>query len=324
MGSPAGGRGVSVAEAPLELAVQVNGSYDHVRSIATIAEANGFTAVALADHYLNASKEGDFSLPVYDSLAQAAALGRDISRLDIVMLVSPITFRHPAVYAKSMTTIDELSGGRFSLGLGTGWHDAEHEYFGIPYPPMRTRFEILEEALGYLDAYINEPMGGFEGKHYRLEGFDVQPPARKDMRLVVGGTGPVRTPALAGRYAGEFNLGLHAPDVVADRLASMRRAASESGRDPDAIRVSTSYRMIGGDTDAEIDEFLGEWGSARGQSVAEMRAYVGDRIPMLTWDQHIETLGGLAKLGFQRAYIKVVVKSESAFAHAAERLSPLL
>ena len=309
---------------PLELAVQVTGSYDHVLAIAQIAEAHGFVAVALADHYLNGSDEVDYAQPVYDSLVQAAALGRDTARMEIVMLVSPITFRHPAVYAKSMTTIDELSGGRFSLGLGTGWHEDEHEYFGIRYPTRGDRFDMLEEALGYLDAYIHEPTRGFKGQHYQLMGFDLQPRARTDMRLVVGGTGPVRTPALAGRYAGEFNVAVHDPDVVADRLATMRRAADAAGRDPDAIRFSTAYRMIGGDSASEIDEFLAEWGSPRGRSVPEMREYIGDRIPMLTWDEHLERLEDLGKLGFHRAYVKVVVKSERAFAAAARQLSPLL
>ncbi len=307
----------------MELAVQVTGSYGHVLSIARTAEAHGFAAVALADHYLTGSGDADYRMPVYDSLTQAAALGRDTERMEIVMLVSPITFRHPSVYAKTMTTIDDLSGGRFVPGIGTGWHDDEHDYFGIPYPPRAERFLLLEDALGYLHRYINDPERGYEGTHFRFRGFDVQPRARDDMRIVVGGTGPHKTPSLAGRFAGEFNIAVHDPAVVAHRVAKMRSSAEAAGRDPDAIRVTTAYRMIGGDDRAEIDDFLGEWGSQKGLTVEEMRAFVGDRIPMLTWDEHRERLADLGDQGFDRAYIKVVVKSERSFDRAARHLAAM-
>ena len=132
----------------MDFALQVTGSYDHVLEIARICERTNAVAVALADHYLYGNRRERYSDPVYDSFVQAAALGRDTAGIEIVMLVSPITFRHPAFYAKASITIDELSAGRFVLGLGTGWHDDEHELFGIPYPDRNERFGMLEDALG--------------------------------------------------------------------------------------------------------------------------------------------------------------------------------
>lgn len=305
----------------MELAAQVTGPYDHVLAIAKIAEGNGFAAVALADHYLNGSSDEDYGRPMYDSLVQAAALARDTDRVELAMVVSPVTFRHPAVYAKAMTSIDELSGGRFALGIGTGWHDDEHLRFGIPYPPLAERFEMLEDALAYVHGYMTEPEAGYAGKRFAFDGFAIAPKHRPSARLIVGGTGAVKTPRLAGRFAGEFNIPSLDPDVVAARVHSMKAAAVEAGRDPDGIRISTAYRMIAGDSTSEIDEFLAEWGSLRGQTVAEMRSHIGDRIPMLSWDDHLDRLAGLEAQGFDRCYIKVIVKSERAFSHAAKKLA---
>lgn len=308
----------------MELAVQVNGSYEHVSAVAALAESAGFRAVALADHYLNGSGPAEYAAPVFDSLTQAAALARDTRTIELLTLVSPVTFRHPAVYAKTATTIDDLSGGRFALGLGAGWHEDEHEYFGVSFPDRAERFRMLEDALGYLHAYREHPERGYDGTFWHLAPFDVRPRSRPDARLVVGGVGPRRTPSLAGRFAGEFNLAVHEPDVVRARVDTMRRAAAAAGRDPDTISISTAYRLIGGDSDREVDEFMAEWGAQTGRSVTEMYQHVGDRIPILTWDQHLARLDELGDLGFDRAYVKVVTKSRRAFADAARHLAPLL
>lgn len=307
----------------MELGVQVNGDYEHVAAIAAIAEIAGFRAVALADHYLNGTSEREHAAPMYDSLTQLAALARDTSTVELLTLVSPVTMRHPAVLAKTMSTIDELSGGRFALGIGTGWHVDEHAWFGVPFPERAERFARLEDALGYLTAYLWAPEHGYRGRYWKLAQCVPQPRPRPGLRLVVGGVGRCRTPELAGRFAGEYNLADHDPDNVRSRLAAMRQAAESAGRDPDAILISTAYRMIGGVDAAEIDEFLAEWGASTGRSLAEIREHVGTRIPMLTWDQHAERLDELEQLGFRRAYVKVITKSRRAFASAAEHLARL-
>jgi alkanesulfonate monooxygenase SsuD/methylene tetrahydromethanopterin reductase-like flavin-dependent oxidoreductase (luciferase family) len=320
----AAGGGSGDDRGDMELAVQVNGTYEHVAEVAATAEAAGFSAVALADHYLNGSGPSEYVQPVFDSLTQAAGLARDTSAIEILTLVSPVTFRHPAVYAKTAVTIDDLSGGRFALGLGAGWHEDEHDYFGLPFPGRAERYSRLADALGYLHAYRTQPERGYDGRFWRLAPFEVRPRMRQDARLVVGGTGPRLTPELAGRFAGEYNLALHEPEVVRARIDTMRRAASAAGRAAGAIRVSTAYRMIGGDTTSEVDEFLAEWGAGTGRSVAEMREHVGERIPILRWDEHLERLEDLGRLGFDRVYVKVVTKSRRAFADAARHLTPLL
>lgn len=291
----------------MELGVQVVGPYSHVREVATVCEDAGIAAVALADHYLYGTSEADYAaMPVYDSLVQAAALGRDTSSIEIVMLVSPITFRHPAVYAKTITTIDEISGGRFVFGLGTGWHDDEHAVFGFDYPDMATRFAWLEDALGYLRVYLDDPAQGYEGERWSLRPLDIAPRARPDLRLLVGGGGAAKTPTLVGRFADEYNLYHHQAEGITERLDVMRTAAEEAGRDPDAVFVTTCYPMIGGADEAEIDEFLGDYGEKLGASAAEVRERFEGRIPMLPWDAHAERLAEFADLGFERTYLQLI------------------
>jgi alkanesulfonate monooxygenase SsuD/methylene tetrahydromethanopterin reductase-like flavin-dependent oxidoreductase (luciferase family) len=290
----------------MELGVQVVGPYDHVVRVAQICEKAGIAAVALADHYLYGRSAVEFAAPTYDSLIQTAALGRDTSTVEIVMLVSPITFRHPAVYAKTITTVDEISGGRFVFGLGTGWHDAEHEIFGFAYPDMSARFAWLEDALGYLRAYLDDPTSGYDGQYWSLEGRDLNPRARRGLRLLVGGGGVAKTPDLVGRFANEYNLYHHTAEGIAERLEVMRSAASKVGRDPDEIVISTCYPMIGGADDREIDEFIGDFAASRGLDAATVKEQLGERVPMKTWDDHAEQLETFRELGFSRVYFQVI------------------
>ena len=290
----------------MELGVQVVGPYDHVREVAGICERAGIAAVALADHYLYGSTEAEYANAAYDSLVQAAALARDTTSVEVVMLVSPVTFRHPAVYAKTITTIDEISNGRFVFGLGTGWHDGEHEVFGFEYPDLSTRFTWLEDALGYLRVFLDDPERGYAGDRWSLRGLDLHPRARSDLRLMVGGGGSSKTPRLVGRFADEYNLYHHTADGIAERLDVMRRAAGEAGRDPDAVLITTCYPMIGGADQAEIDEFLGDLAGRRNTTADELRARFTDRIPMLTWDDHAERLAEFEALGFARVYLQAI------------------
>ena len=297
----------------MEIGVQVIGDYGHMLRIAHITEASPATALAFADHYLYGSEPSAYGSPAYDSLIQAAALGRDTERVELVMLVSPITFRHPAVYAKTALTIDDLCGGRFTLGLGTGWHDDEHTYHGIDYPDMATRFGWLEDAFGYVKAYFDSPEDGFEGNHYRFEGFDSHPRARQTgRRLLVGGSGAVKTPTLAGTFCDEFNLYHHSPDGIAARVAVMREAAEKAGRDPDAILISTCMPMIGGDTEDELKEAARAVAGARGvdPDTALERWREARGIQVGSWEAHRDFIGGLEDAGIQRTYLQLAAGSD--------------
>lgn len=310
----------------MELGVQVVGDYDHLLTIARISEAGGVAAMALADHYLYGQSHAEYAAPAYDSLVQAAALSRDTESMELVMLVSPVTFRHPAVYAKTALTIDDASGGRFTLGLGTGWHDDEHGYHGIDYPPMGERFEMLEEYLAWVRAYFDDPEGGYEGARYRFTGYDAQPRARRTgRRLMVGGSGAVRTPTLAGRYCEEFNLYAHDAEAIEARLGVMRSAAEGAGRDPLQILISTCVPLIGGDSEDELLEHTASMvgrGRRPGADPAELlerwREHPGIRVG--SWEEHRHFIGALGDRGMERVYLQLAGNSPS---HLREALAEL-
>lgn len=292
----------------MDIAVQVVGDYAHVANIARITEESKAVALALADHYLYGSKPQDYRNPAYDSLFQAAALARDTRDLELVMLVSPITFRHPAVYAKGAITIDEISGGRFTLGLGAGWHDDEHHYHGLDYPDRNVRFAQLADAFAYVHKYFDNPQGGHEGEFFRFTGFDSHPKARREgRRLLIGGSGAAKTPTLAGMYADEFNLYHHEPKGIAERIEVMRRAAEEAGRDPDAILISTCMPMLGGDSDAELLEAAAGLARRTKADPEELLARYRqtDGIQVGSWDQHREWIERMEHSGIRRTYLQL-------------------
>lgn len=305
----------------MDYALQVVGAYDHVLEIARVCERSGAVAVALADHYLYGRDDARYqSAAAYDSLGQAAALGRDTSGIEIVMLVSPVTFRHPAVYAKSTITIDELSGGRFVLGLGTGWHDDEHGYFGIPYPDRNERFGMLEDALGYLYKFFTAPEDGFSSDRYRFKGLGYKPAARSDLRLLVGGSGPKRTPTLAGKFGGEYSVAGTEPEAIGEKIETMKQAAVTAGRDPDSILVTISSVVIGGDSDAEITQNVGRIDDT-GRTPSEVRQSYEERgIVFRTWEEHRDRFGKYEEACVDRVYLQLVSQDAALAEEALDKL----
>ncbi|MGH9897059.1 MAG: LLM class flavin-dependent oxidoreductase, partial [bacterium] len=173
-------------------------------------------------------------------------LARDTNTIELVDLVSPVTFRHPAVHAKMAVTVSDMAKrdgrGRFTLGLGAGWLVEEHSLFGIPFPAQGPRFEMLEEQLGYLNALRTGE--SFVGHYYRLQSFDHQPTFK--VPLLVGGTGSAKTPDLAGRYCDEFNVFPKPGDDLEKRIDRCHRAAQRARRDPGSIRLSFVANPIAG------------------------------------------------------------------------------
>jgi alkanesulfonate monooxygenase SsuD/methylene tetrahydromethanopterin reductase-like flavin-dependent oxidoreductase (luciferase family) len=302
----------------MRFAVQTLGpTYDETLRWAAWAESAGMEAFAIPDHYLRGR---DRSRPALDALAVMSGLARDTESIELVMLVSPVTWRHPAVLAKTYDTIHDMSGGRFTLGVGTGWMEDEHSLFGFPFPGTGERFEMLEEALAYLRATHADPPEAYRGDHYRFEGFDMQP--RPELRLVIGGTGAVKTPRLAGRYADELNAYPAPQDEWAKKVQRARAAAEEAGRDPDALLISSSGVMVAGEDDAAYQKKLERLAERMGTEVERLEAGMERRnSPRGTWEQVRDILGGLEEAGMERFYIQAFGDSTDEVAEAVDRLS---
>lgn len=288
-----------------EIALQTSGDYEELISSAEWAQRLGLGCLAVPDHYLLALGDEASTIPAYDALSQIAGLARDTTAIQLVVLVSPVTFRHPAVLAKTALTIDALSGGRFSLGLGTGWLEREHEVFGFDFPPLDMRFRLLEEALAYVRAVLDGDAPGYAGEFFRLEPFPTQPRPIGTIPIVVGGRGARRTPYLAGRYADEYNGYPAPPHEFAARTAHARRAAGEAGRDPDALLVSSAGAILAAETRSEYESKLAAEAARSGTTVDELEAHMQLRnTPRGTFGEVADQLDALAAVGMRRFYLQ--------------------
>ena len=288
----------------MEYGLQVAGPYTELLEAASFAMDRGLVALALPDHYLLAlDEEHAKTKQAPDAFIQLGGLARETTDIDLVMLVSPITFRHPAVLLKMAVTLNRMSNGRFTLGVGTGWMDREHEVFGFEYPPMAERFDLLEEALAYLSAGLNPKHPGFQGEHYQLEAFPLSPAPIGSVPLLVGGTGQHKTPRLAGMFANEFNI--YPGADMAGRIQRFREAAVASGRDPDEILLSSSGQVIAAATEPEFEDLMNSEAAESKISREELDEHFDKRqTPRGTYEQVNEQLAELERLGVSRFFFQ--------------------
>lgn len=273
----------------------LGGTYEQQLVAARWAEQEGLTSFARCDHYLSGSEPTPAAT---DAFAVLAGLARDTSDIRLCVLVSPVTFRHPAVIAKNAATIDQMSDGRLDLGVGTGWMELEHVALGLPFPEWSERWQRFEEALDYLDAAFGEGHGKHEGQHYTLDASVMPKPA--GLRLVIGGSGPKRTPALAGRRADEYNFFICRPDEARKKIGVMRQAAGDRVVEPTVMGGA-----LVGRTDTVFRERLAKAAQARGITPKELEdRYVSNGFPIGTPDRAAEVIAGLEDAGVERLYVQ--------------------
>ena len=280
---------------------QVGGTYSELLALARWAEETGLDAFARSDHYTNMAK----SAHATDALTSYGGLARETSAITLTVLVTPLTFRHPAVIAKTAATLMEMSAGRFELGIGTGWMEPEHEQFGMELGPLGQRFDRFEEALGYLWTAFGRNQGGFSGEHFELADFEVLPRVAEHTPIVIGGSGMKRTPSLAGRYADEYNMFVTDKATLDARLAVMREAAGAAGRNADAIKVSMAVSPVVGADQADYEGDLARRAEGRGMDTAEYVDVLDGRgIPHGTADAVAQRLHEIAGWGVDRFYLQ--------------------
>lgn len=278
---------------------QVGGTYQDLRDIALAAEEAGYVSIARSDHYLNMES----SAPATDALTSLGGLARETDSIKLTVLVTPLTFRHPGVIAKTATTLDEMSGGRFELGVGTGWMEGEHRVFGIKLPDLRTRFSLLFETLAYIHSAFGRTDGGYSGRHFSLEDIEILPRPITRVPIIIGGAGMKKTPSIAGRFADEYNMFACDAETLAARLEVMNTAAIELGRDPAEVKVSITTSMLIGEDEAEYRDLLGAAAARRGKEPAELEtAYRERRIIHGTYEQAAEQVAAYEAEGVGRIY----------------------
>jgi alkanesulfonate monooxygenase SsuD/methylene tetrahydromethanopterin reductase-like flavin-dependent oxidoreductase (luciferase family) len=218
-------------------------------------------------------------------------------------MVTSATFRRPGVLAVTVATVDAMSGGRVELGLGTGWYEQEHASYGVPFPPVGERFDMLAEQLAVITGLWATPAGetfSFAGTHYTLADSPAlpKPPQQPHPPIVIGGTGARRTPALAARFAAEYNVPFKTLDVTAAAYDRTRRACEEAGRDPATLVFSAAQTLAVGADEQEVRRraaVIGEDADdLRSGGLAGTAAEVVDKI------------GRFAELGATRLYLQML------------------
>lgn len=295
----------------MDIAIMLEGqegpTYDTILGVARRVQHHGLQGLYRSDHY--SSIGGAAERPATDAWATLAGLARETQDIHIGTLVSPVTFRPPAVVAKTAATVSEMAGStpeggsRVTLGMGTGWYEPEHRRHGFPFEDLPTRFRRLEEHLQVVTRLYDadaQPFD-FDGEFASLRDAMLAPVPSPRPRIAVGGSGMRRTPALAGRYADELNGVFLRPAQCREQRGALARACDDAGRDPAAVRYSLMTGCLVAETATELH--------AR---VRRLQEHEGDGRPVgevlrereATWvqgtpDQALERLDELSDAGVE-------------------------
>jgi len=246
---------------------------------ARAADAVGCTTFTLMDHYFQMEEFADRRDPMLEGYTSLGFLAGRTERIRLGLLVTGVTYRHPGLLAKIVTTLDVVSGGRAQLGIGAAWYEREHQGYGVPFPPLSERFERLEETLQICHQMWSDDDGPYVGTHYRLAETICSPGPVSSPRppILVGGSGEQKTLRLVARYADACNLFATEPAEVAHKLEVLERHCAEADRDPGDIQ-----RTILGMADplADVDGFLAsmEEYAALGIDLVEVMPLVEDPV----------------------------------------------
>jgi alkanesulfonate monooxygenase len=279
---------------------QQGATYDDLLRVARTAEDAGYGAFFRSDHYLKMGDSDGLPGPT-DAWTTLAGLARETSRIRLGTLMTAATFRHPGPLAISVAQVDQMSGGRVEFGFGAGWFAAEHEAYGIPFPPLGERFDRYAEQLEVITGlWAADGPYSFAGKHYRLVDSPALPkPVQSPLPVLVGGVGAKRTPALAARFATEFNLPFQDYATASRQFARVADACAEIGRDEAELTRSVALVLCVGRDDAQVAERAAKIG----REVDELRANGVAGTPA----EAVERLSEWReKTGVSRVYLQVL------------------
>jgi F420-dependent oxidoreductase-like protein len=221
---------------------------------AKAAEQGGATLFTLADHFFQMENLWPAENPFLEGYTSLGFLAAQTTTIDLSLLVTGVTYRYPGVLAKAVTTLDVLSQGRSMLGLGAAWYDREHAALGIAYPPLRERFEMLEETLQICQQMWSDNDGPYTGKHYQLAETICAPQPIRRPPVLIGGDGEKKTLRLVAQYADVWNSTVPEVDGLKHKIDVLNRHCDTVGRDPDEIRKTVGLLVV--DPFADIDEYL--------------------------------------------------------------------
>jgi F420-dependent oxidoreductase-like protein len=226
-----------------------------VADLAQRAEALGIKTLSFMDHFFQMEMAAPATDPMLEGYTALGFVAGCTSTLRLRLLVTGVTYRHPGVLAKTVTTLDVLSGGRAELGIGAAWYEREHLGLGVPFPPMKERFERLEEAIQICLQMWSDDDGPYDGRHYWLAETlcRPQPVSSPRPRIMIGGGGEKKTLRFVAKYADACNP-MGSPEEVAHKIDVLRQHCDDLGRDPNEIEVTTMFRNL--PPDPSVDDIV--------------------------------------------------------------------
>jgi F420-dependent oxidoreductase-like protein len=279
-------------------------TWEQWKALAAACEKHGFEGLFRSDHYVSVFDRPERgSLDAWTTLGALAAI---TSRIRLGTLVSPATFRHPSVLAKSAATVDHVSGGRVELGIGAGWQESEHRAYGFPFPALRTRMDVMAEQIEIVARSFADEAFSFHGEHYEIEDLDARPePAQRPRPpMIVGGSGGARSLALAARWADEYNTFGASVDELRRRRDAFAEAWKSAGRDPGAFRFSAMVTILVGADESELRDRVAKLAEWQGQAPDEVLESLHTRGVAGTVDEAAERLREFEAAGAQRVMLQ--------------------
>jgi F420-dependent oxidoreductase-like protein len=237
--------------------VEPAGLFPRVLDVAVAAEASGFTALSVMDHFHQIPPQGVPEEPMLEAYVTLGGIASRTSRLQLLTLVSGVTYHNPAHLAKQVTTLDVASGGRAILGIGGAWSEEEHRAYGFPFPPLKERLSRLEEAVRICRSMFDSEATEFAGRYYRVDGaLNVPRPVRERVPILIGGGGERRTLRMVARYADLCNV-IGDPATVRHKLEVLRGHCEAEGRDPaDIVKTAHVGIVVVDETEAGVRRAL--------------------------------------------------------------------
>ncbi len=249
--------------------------FEKVVQIAMTAEESGFDSVWVMDHFYQIAGVGPRTDPMLEAYTLLGGIAARTQHASLGTMVTGVTYRNPALLAKTVTTLDVVSRGRAILGIGAAWHDDEHAGYGFPFPPVAERMDRLEEALQICRAMFTQDAPSFSGRHYVIESaLNVPRPLRpQGIPILVGGSGERRTLRLVAQYADACNL-FGDVQTMKHKLDVLHRHCDEVGRDPAEITKTRLGALVIAETQAEAEQRGQAMAQARGMDDERYRGYV--------------------------------------------------
>ena len=286
----------------VEIGIMIEGqedlTWERFFRLAEAVEGLGFSSLFRSDHLI--ALQGfrhRASLALWPSLT---ALALRTKRIRFGPMVSPMTFRHPAMVAKMAAAVDELSGGRLDLGLGAGWFAGEHKMFGLDYPAYPVRLELLEEGVQVIRGLWSGQPFSFKGKHYQIDAAETHPgPAQREPAIIMGGKGD-KTLQIVARYASEWNCSYVGVGTFREKSGQLDEKCRATGREPSTLRRSIMIPFVIGADDRAVEQRI----SAQRQTFPSLPAAHSDWLAAGFLGgspaQLIDQMSGFVEAGAQR------------------------